>query len=1371
MVPDPDSDRPPESIPAPIEETLREPLEVAAGRGPVEEVASEIEAMRAAEQGNVVGVGDVEKGGPAQGGSRRGSVGGDSVEKKGSSEEEKAPAVSTHHANGLVDQTAYMPVRRVITVFLAMQLAVLLSFLDQTIVSTSLPNISAAFDAGRSSSFVAAAYLLTSTAFQPIWGRLSDVFGRKVTLIACVVFFTIGSLACAVAQSMLQLIIFRGLQGVGGGGLLTLVLIIVSDVVTLKERGKYQGITESTIMIGNGIGPIIGGVFAQKVSWRWMSLSIVVIAIFLPLKQVKGSMKKKLKQIDYGGSFLTMSASVLLILPLNWGGTSFPWVSGPVLGCLIAGVLTFAIFFVWEGKIAKIPVVPPAIFKQRTVATIFFNTFCSGATILVQLYYIPQYLQVARGYSAIRSGVLILPQLVLTTFWVFVTGQLIARTGQYKPSICVGYAIWTVGLGLLSTLDQNTSDARLIGFLIINATGQGQTLQSSMVAAQAAVARSEMSVVTSTRNFCRSLGGTIFLVIASAILNNTLRSNLNPLGFTSGIIDSLIDDPTGIWRVTADNGSTLFDLSATQKSQIIEAYVKGFHTLFRVFVGMIGGNCITATLLIERHSLKRKDEDALKQRGREWVEKQKEKKKGVKGGDVERGEAVGAQSQDTVVELQVKADAVAIQHTYPPFSTPKYSLLPPSPTPTPTPDRVDALPSSASRSARDRRTSRRRHFLDALVLLSFILLLVSIYAWATSVETVAIMLEMTLSCATCTAMLAPMQALARLGDGPMIDLIVGICQGYEIEAQDVCLGAVQAQVPILAHDLRSLSLESRGAQMLCSALVDLCPINETTPYTVALSAAPQGKVAERRSTSEDRQGDIPVEEADGKSSGRAAFQVLHLSDVHIDREYVEGSEADCGKPICCRDYGPGSLGPNYGARTCDSPPALVNSMLAAVERFAGNRSFTIFTGDVIDDAVWAETDELVTAGLELWNENLLSLNATNTSTDAASLTVPPVYGAFGNHDTNPVNAYPLSSSPDSIAHSLDWVFDATASNWQRWIGEEGANSVRQHSGCYSVVHPGTSLRVVSVNTNTWYNQNFYLYDKDELEWDPNGILTWLIGELEDAEQKGQRVWILGHVSPGRYEVLRDPSNYLSQILDRYSSTIAAHFYGHIHADEFQIGYSNYADRSMETANGIAYVHGSLTPRSTSPGFRIYDIDPDTYEVMNFRIIYADMNAPNYQVEPNWTEYYSARDSYNIFLDPAWPAEAPLNASFWHLVTEAFLVNDTAYEFFNTRSNRGGWPWCTDEACKQWRVCGLRALRVEDDCGEQNSGPLSFDVGKRSFESPEHAQVHSCEGVGLGSMFKKLIADPDLTALRALHDEAHLMVRRHKRRKRWWKWEK
>jgi MFS family permease len=177
---------------------------------------------------------------------------------------------------------------------------VFLSFLDQTIVSAALPVISAYFDSGRSSSFVGSAYLLTSTAMQPIWGRLSDVFGRKVTLLACVVVFIIGSLACAVAQTMIQLIVFRGMQGFGGGGLITLTLIIISDVVSLRDRGKYQGVTEITIAIANGGGPLLGGVMAEKISWRWFfwinlpigGFCLAVIVFFLPLKPVHGSIKE-----------------------------------------------------------------------------------------------------------------------------------------------------------------------------------------------------------------------------------------------------------------------------------------------------------------------------------------------------------------------------------------------------------------------------------------------------------------------------------------------------------------------------------------------------------------------------------------------------------------------------------------------------------------------------------------------------------------------------------------------------------------------------------------------------------------------------------------------------------------------------------------------------------------------------------------------------------------------------------------------------------------------------------------------------------------------------------------------------------------------
>ncbi|GAA5826068.1 hypothetical protein JCM3770_005229 [Rhodotorula araucariae] len=569
-------------------------------------------------------------------------------------EEQPPAAVAERFENGLVDQTSYMPVKSIIIVFASMQLAVFLSFLDQTIVSTALPNISAAFNAGRSSAFVASAYLLTSSAVQPVWGRLSDVFGRKVTLLACVAIFLIGSLACALAKTMLQLIIFRGLQGVGGGGLLTLVLIIVSDIVSLKDRGKYQGITEATILIGNLAGPLVGGVLAQNVSWRWCfwinlpigGVAMLVIILFLPLKAVRGSMKQKLLQIDYGGALLATFATVLVILPLNWGGVSFNWVSGPVLGCLISGVVGYGIFMLYEWRVAEIPIVPPFIFRNQTVAAVFASTFLNGATILTQVYYLPQYFQVVRGDSPIRSGILIIPQLVTTTVFVFISGQIVSRTGEYKPSICVGYAMWTVGLGLLSTLDEHSSVARIVGYQILNGAGQGGTLQTSMVAAQAAVARSEMSVVTSVRNFMRSLGGTVFLVIAATILNNILRSKLSPLGFANDLISAVIDDPTGIWRTSGSVGTRLLDLSSTQKAQIISAYVQGFHTLFHVLCGLIGGAFLIALLLVKRHSLSRDDEAALKQRGKEWVQRQKDKKR--KGDVTDKAEK--GQTEDGVEE-------------------------------------------------------------------------------------------------------------------------------------------------------------------------------------------------------------------------------------------------------------------------------------------------------------------------------------------------------------------------------------------------------------------------------------------------------------------------------------------------------------------------------------------------------------------------------------------------------------------------------------------------------------------------------------------------------------------------------------------------
>lgn len=248
-------------------------------------------------------------------------------------ESNDAKETALGHKTSLQDQTNLLPRRQLIIVFLGLSVAISLSLLDQTVVATALPTISAAFNRATDSSWVATSYLLTSTAFQPIFGRMSDIFGRKRTILFAMVVFFIGSLACAVAHTMTQLIIFRAIQGMGGGAIISLVMIIVGDVVSLEERGKYQGIIAANVAVSNGIGPLLGGAICDNTTWRWVfwfqlplsGVAIAVVAFLLPLKHVKGSTISKLKKVDYAGSFLTLSSSILLLVGLNFGGVKYAW--------------------------------------------------------------------------------------------------------------------------------------------------------------------------------------------------------------------------------------------------------------------------------------------------------------------------------------------------------------------------------------------------------------------------------------------------------------------------------------------------------------------------------------------------------------------------------------------------------------------------------------------------------------------------------------------------------------------------------------------------------------------------------------------------------------------------------------------------------------------------------------------------------------------------------------------------------------------------------------------------------------------------------------------------------------------------------------
>ncbi|KAG6827566.1 hypothetical protein H0H92_011289 [Tricholoma furcatifolium] len=572
------------------------------------------------------------------------------------------------------------------------------------------------------------------------------------------------------------------------------------------------------------------------------------------------------------------------------------------------------------------------------------------------------------------------------------------------------------------------------------------------------------------------------------------------------------------------------------------------------------------------------------------------------------------------------------------------------------------------------------------------------------------------SCAACHALLVPLQALAVLGNSAFTNAIIGVCKVVGIEDDDVCEGIIGQQGPILAHDLRSISVLGQTATKICDSALGLCQPPEVNAYTVPF---PQS---------------APTNPKVWISKGRAPFQVSHFSDVHIDRHYTPGADANCTKPICCREYADSSNPPAVpagpiGAHNCDTSPALARSLLEVIP---ASNAFSIFTGDVVEAAVWLVDETEVTSDLMTFNNEMASLLKT------------PVYPAIGNHEVAPINLYPRSTAdtPDAA----QWVYDTQSRGWETWINSTAASDVENTSGCYSVVHPGTSLRytdilsilrpisncmsidvrVISINTGYWYKANFRKFDglNDRLSPDPNGIFAFLVQELQAAEDAGQRAWIIGHMAPGRQDVLSDQSNYFDQVVQRYKNTIAAQFYGHSHQDQFEIAYSDYNNQTE--ANAAFELILSFEPMTQpwpvdgNPAFKMYDIDPDTYEVMNAYVYFA-----------TWQLYYSSRAMWGPLVNAT--AEEPLGPAFWHRVTELFETNTTAFQQYNTFLTRG---YNVKEVSKP----GLSLRRRDED------------------NSEAHSIGDACEGRNLGNIFSQLPAlfsDPtfNVTALKMAMENA------------------
>ncbi|KAF7326111.1 MFS drug transporter [Mycena kentingensis (nom. inval.)] len=531
-----------------------------------------------------------------------------------------------HRELELTDQTNRLPFRKLLPIFLGLALCVVVSTLDSVIVATALPTISSDFNAGSVVSWVPSAYLLTSTCFQPLYGRFSDIFGRKSALSLAMALFMFGNLVAGFSKTIVQIIVFRGIAGAGGGGLVSMMQIVVSDIVSLRERGKYQGIIGGgeLVAIGYAIGPVIGGALAQSVGWRWcfwvtIPVSFVatcVVVFILPLKPVHGEIWMKLRAVDYVGTLLTLASCTLLMLPLIWGGVIFPWKSSIVLAPLISGFFVVAIFCFWEWKGAKLPIVPSMravyIFKHSTVTGVFIAMFVNGFVFFSTLYYLPQFFQVALGYDPLHAGLFLVPLLVTQIAASWIAGMLVSKTGRYRAIINIGFGLWSVACGLISTVRPGTPKAVLVVYMMLAGLGAGGTMQTTTVAVQASVSRRDMSVVTAMRNFIRLLGGTLSLAVASTLVNNKLRASLTAHDIPELTIARIIDDPA---LLHASTGIGL--AAATAHDVLYNGYTRGFAALFQMDAALTVFATGVSVWLIKHKELTRGEDEALRRKALE----------------------------------------------------------------------------------------------------------------------------------------------------------------------------------------------------------------------------------------------------------------------------------------------------------------------------------------------------------------------------------------------------------------------------------------------------------------------------------------------------------------------------------------------------------------------------------------------------------------------------------------------------------------------------------------------------------------------------------------------------------------------------------